>query len=84
MVLLGVVLYTSCHFMYPKRKKFNTEIRIPEGEKADSVVVYKEERKMVLYSEGKEMKTYAISLGKNPVGHKEKQGDKKTDRKSVV
>jgi murein L,D-transpeptidase YafK len=77
-ILFGVVLYTSYHFMYPERKIYNSEIKISEGEKADSVIVYKEKRIMVLYSGGKEMKTYAVSLGKNPIGHKQKQGDKKT------
>lgn len=77
-ILLAVVLYTSYHFMYPKRKIYQSEVTIPQNTKADSVAVYKEKRKMILYSEGKELKTYSISLGKNPVGHKQKEGDKKT------
>ncbi len=64
--------------MFPKKRIYNSEIKIPEGEKADSVAVFKEGRKMILYSGGKEIKTYSISLGKNPIGHKQKEGDKKT------
>lgn len=77
-ILLGVVLYTSYRFMFPKRKIYQSEVKIPEGEKADSVVVFKGERKMILYSNGKELKTYGIVLGKNPDGRKQKEGDKKT------
>ena len=46
--------------------------------KADLVTVLKSERKMYLSCKGKILKTYDISLGKNPVGHKKVQGDKKT------
>ena len=38
----------------------------------------KSERKLLLYYSGKHLKTYSISLGDNPVGHKEKEGDEKT------
>lgn len=33
---------------------------------------------MELYENGKLLKSYHVSLGKNPLGHKEKEGDKKT------
>lgn len=34
--------------------------------------------------DGKELKYYNISLGKNPLGHKEKEGDKKTPEGSYM
>jgi murein L,D-transpeptidase YafK len=83
-ILLSVILYTSYHIMFPKRKSYNSELKIPENVKVDSVVVFKSERKMVLYSEGKELKTYSVSLGKNPIGPKQKEGDKKTPEGSYV
>ncbi|HET6510674.1 MAG TPA: L,D-transpeptidase family protein [Candidatus Kapabacteria bacterium] len=43
-----------------------------------SVIVKKAERKLHLYTNGKLEKTYAIALGTTPVGHKMKQGDRKT------
>jgi murein L,D-transpeptidase YafK len=45
---------------------------------ADSVVVLKKERKLILYSQGQVLKAYAVSLGTEPVGPKTHQGDHKT------
>lgn len=44
----------------------------------DRIVVVKAERKMYLYKNGKIEGVFPISLGKNPVGHKQKQGDNRT------
>lgn len=44
----------------------------------DMIRVYKAQRKMELYSKGELVKTYKISLGFNPVGHKQREGDGKT------
>jgi murein L,D-transpeptidase YafK len=46
--------------------------------RADSVVVLKKERKLILYSEGQVLKTYLVSLGSEPIGPKTRQGDHKT------
>lgn len=40
--------------------------------------VFKGERTMELWSEGKRFKTYPISLGAQPIGHKQMEGDEKT------
>ena len=45
---------------------------------ADRVVVYKGERKMVLMRGDSILRSYKISLGLNPVGHKERAGDFRT------
>jgi len=45
---------------------------------ADHVVVIKGARTLSLMRQGKMIKTYKISLGREPVGHKEKAGDSKT------
>ena len=45
---------------------------------ADRVVVYKGERKMLLMLGDSILRTYKISLGLNPVGHKERAGDFRT------
>lgn len=45
---------------------------------ADRVVVYKGERKMLLMHGNSILRTYKISLGLNPVGHKERAGDFRT------
>lgn len=44
----------------------------------DRLVVLKSKRKMMAYSGEKLLKTYRIALGKNPIGHKEFEGDMKT------
>jgi len=53
-------------------KKLQNEVVI------DKIEVFKSKRKMKVYNNGKLLKTYQISLGKEPIGHKEKQGDFKT------
>lgn len=44
----------------------------------DSLVCFKSERTLILYSNGAEYKKYKVSLGKTPVGAKTKTGDNKT------
>jgi len=45
---------------------------------ADRVVVRKSERRLFLYRDGRELKSYHISLGLNPSGPKEREGDFRT------
>jgi murein L,D-transpeptidase YafK len=49
-----------------------------EGESIDLIVVEKKERKMYLYKDNKVQSTIPVSLGKNPIGDKERKGDFKT------
>ena len=63
----GITIY----YFYPGRK-------LPEGAAIDKLVVYKSRRKMLAYSNGELLKTYTVSLGKNPIGHKQFEGDCKT------
>lgn len=44
----------------------------------DLVRVDKSERRMELLLEGEVVRTYAIALGANPIGHKQRQGDERT------
>jgi len=67
MAILALVVY----YFFPTEK-------LPSTTKIDSLIVLKSERKMDVYSNGKIVKTYAISLGKQPIGAKEFQGDNKT------
>jgi len=46
--------------------------------KADSVLVEKAKRKMYLIHEGMKYREYDISLGDNPAGHKQQEGDERT------
>jgi murein L,D-transpeptidase YafK len=45
---------------------------------ADRVVVEKAQRKLTLYRAGRPLKTYEVALGRNPIGHKEREGDGRT------
>jgi murein L,D-transpeptidase YafK len=49
----------------------------PEGS-IDQILVVKKDRKMYLYKEGVVKQVIPISLGKNPVGHKQQKGDYRT------
>lgn len=46
--------------------------------KADAVTVKKNERKLYLIKNGKAYRTYNVSLGTNPIGHKQATEDKRT------
>ena len=52
--------------------------------KADKIVVIKGKRVMLLMNNGEILKVYRISLGKQPVGHKSRQGDQKTPEGTYV
>jgi len=59
------------YFLFPVKK-------LPNGAIIDRIEVYKSLRKMDVYSNDILLKSYVISLGKNPIGHKEFEGDNKT------
>ncbi len=44
----------------------------------DSIYVSKTERVLKLFAHSRLVKSYAISIGENPVGHKQQQGDNRT------
>ena len=46
--------------------------------RADSILVDKSDRRLVLFYRGEEVKTYDIALGRSPVGDKTRRGDGKT------
>ena len=78
-VLLVPVTYLVYYKLIAKSKRQTLAlVVIPEGVKADSIVVYKSKRIMILFDNERVIKDYNVSLGKNPDGRKEKEGDKKT------
>ncbi|MES2488836.1 MAG: L,D-transpeptidase family protein [Pseudomonadota bacterium] len=52
--------------------------------KVDSVRVVKSERKLFLLSAGTVLKEFSVSLGENPLGHKQKEGDERTPEGKYV
>ncbi len=67
LLLIGIIVY----YFYPEQQ-------LPSNIKIDSLIVYKSKRELKAYSNGLLIKTYKVSLGKNPVGDKNFEGDKKT------
>ena len=55
-----------------------SEPPLPRRVKADKVVLHKGQRKLEIFRRGRKLKTYRVSLGFNPLGHKEQQGDGRT------
>ena len=51
---------------------------------ADKILIEKKERRLMLISRGKVLKTYKIALGGDPNGLKERQGDNKTPEGTYV
>ena len=44
----------------------------------DIIIVKKSERTLYAVKDDKIIKKYNVALGRNPIGHKKKEGDKKT------
>ena len=58
---------------------------LPSGDvSADEIVVSKSERKLYLIREGEILRSYPIALGRNPEGHKEREGDLRTPEGSYL
>ena len=72
LVLLGIIGVGALAIWNLAPKPVST---LPE---IDKIVVRKAARKLELYHNSKIVKTYTIALGRNPVGHKQREGDSKT------
>ncbi|WP_299826002.1 L,D-transpeptidase family protein [uncultured Pontibacter sp.] len=59
-------------------KDFLLEKRLSSDAVIDKLSIDKSERELSVYSKGKLLKTYSISLGKEPIGDKQFEGDNKT------
>lgn len=51
---------------------------LPEGTRADRIVVLKSQRRLELSDGGELIRTYRIALGREPVGAKRQEGDLRT------
>jgi murein L,D-transpeptidase YafK len=51
---------------------------LPNGLRADKVLVEKSARKLTLLQRDKPLKVYRVALGRTPTGHKEREGDGRT------
>jgi murein L,D-transpeptidase YafK len=51
---------------------------LPRGTTIDRIVVEKAARKLSIFRDSRQLKTYRVALGRSPIGPKEKEGDMKT------
>lgn len=71
-IVIFLFLGTGIYF------NFKSNIALDKNCKIDYIKIDKSERKLIVYSNGRLIKVYKISLGKNPNGAKQYQGDNKT------
>ena len=72
-ILILILLMTLVVIWY-----FFPEKKLDTSRFIDKMVIHKEKRKLGVYSEGELLKTYKISLGSEPEGRKQFEGDGKT------
>jgi murein L,D-transpeptidase YafK len=83
-VLLGLLAVGGCGWEDELRPPTQVAVfrpppaPVPAPPRADLVEVFKSRRLMLLHQDGDVLKTYRIMLGLNPIGHKQRQGDKRT------
>lgn len=70
-LFLLIIVSLAGYYFYPEKA-------LPTNRPVDKLLVYKSKRLMLVYSDGEFLKSYKISLGAEPVGKKEYQGDGKT------
>lgn len=58
--------------------------QLPEGTRADAIIVYKSQRKLAILKDGQTLKEYSVSLGGSPAGAKKEEGDEKTPEGSYT
>jgi murein L,D-transpeptidase YafK len=51
---------------------------LPAGTTIDRILIEKSARRLSIFADCKELKSYRVALGRNPIGAKEQEGDMKT------
>ncbi len=79
--LLGLLLAaapdTTARRPLPSASSVSTR-PLPPGTTADSLVLVKSLRLLIVYAEGAAVRTYRVALGEQPLGPKRFQGDERT------
>ena len=68
---LFIIIYLTAWYFFPLKKLDTTKT-------IDKIIIIKHKHKLKVYSKGELLKTYKISLGREPKGHKQFEGDNKT------
>jgi murein L,D-transpeptidase YafK len=69
-IIFALISLSILYSFVPKKEKTPKNITL--------IKVFKKKRIMMVYNKGILVKTYQISLGQQPVGHKQFEGDSKT------
>jgi murein L,D-transpeptidase YafK len=75
LILLGALASLALLTLLLAQHNWNP---LPKGTVIDRMVVEKSARRLSIFREGQQLKTYRVALGHNPVGAKEQEGDMKT------
>jgi len=84
--ILSLLFFSGCAPVPPKDQYNLSECKkelleaedYSEADAIDKIIVIKKQRKMYLYKDGKVKGVFPVSLGKNPLGHKQQKGDYRT------
>ncbi len=79
--LAGAALFLTTWVTGCSTPKDDTGIKLAT---ADEVIVDKSKRRLRLVKDGKVMREYRVALGKDPVGHKFREGDQRTPEGDYV
>ena len=74
-VVLSISVISGAIYFFDK---IHPKIVYEEIGSVNNIIVYKKSRKLILFNNDKHIKTYTVSLGKVPLGKKEKERDQKT------
>lgn len=77
-ILCGVAAAFAIAAFFYLRDTSGTPPSGPSAFDVDRVLVEKAKRRLTLYDGATAAKSYPISLGGNPLGHKQQQGDRRT------
>lgn len=73
-IILVAILLLVIALIY----NYYPEQKLSANSNVDFLLVQKSEHKMMAFANGKLLKTYTVSFGDAPIGHKEFEGDEKT------
>ena len=83
-IFSGILLVLASAAAVGLAWSFRPSASLAPDVRADKVLVLKGDRVLELRKGGSVLKRYRISLGRNPVGAKQRQGDKRTPEGSYV
>jgi len=70
-IIFGFITILGVYYFFPEEK-------LDSSKKIDKILILKSKRQLQVFSIGKLLKTYKISLGREPIGAKQFEGDNKT------